>query len=209
MPAKNDKPEPIDVILTGVRGSYLSLFKMTAVKQDDGTMGKPRFSGSFLLNKERDADQIQRLEKEIDRMIKETWKGKITRKGLKGVCLRDGEEKEDKDGYGPEVMFVSASTSQRFPIVDAKVVPTVEEDGLIYSGCYLDVQIRLWAQDNNWGKRINAEIRAVRENNRDPQTGEKGEPFGGGQAAEASEVFQPLDDDERKKNSRKPKNDWE
>ena len=43
----------------------------------------------------------------------------------------------------------------------ARTTYTVEADGLPYSGCYVNASIELWAQDNNYGKRINASLRGV------------------------------------------------
>lgn len=33
-----------------------------------------------------------------------------------------------------------------------------EADGLVYSGCYVNARIELWAQDNANGKRVNAKL---------------------------------------------------
>ncbi len=59
------------------------------------------------------------------------------------------------------------------------------EDDTIYSGCYLDVTIRLWAQDNKWGKRVNCALRAVKFNC-------DGEPLG----REKIDVESEFDDDD-------------
>jgi len=37
----------------------------------------------------------------------------------------------------------------------------MEENGKPYAGCYVNMSIRLWAQDNQFGKRVNAQLRAV------------------------------------------------
>ena len=36
-----------------------------------------------------------------------------------------------------------------------------EEDGVIYDGCYVTAIIGIWAQDNKFGKRINANLLGV------------------------------------------------
>jgi len=49
----------------------------------------------------------------------------------------------------------------------------MEDDGTIYAGCYVNAIISLWAQDNTYGKRINAQLEGV-------QFCNNGEPLGAG-----------------------------
>lgn len=131
--------------------------------------GKPSFKAVLLLDKKKDAGQIAMINKTIEAVKKEKWPKGV--KNLKGLCLRDGSEKEDVDGYGDDVMFISSSNAKRVPVVDGNHTPLTEEDGKPYAGCYVNVSLRLWAQDNEWGKRVNAQLRAV-------QFAKDGEPFG-------------------------------
>ena len=146
--------------LKNVRLSFPSLFKPSSFEGSD-----PKFSATFIMDKEVNAKDISRLEKAINSVVKENFKG--NHKCLKGVCLRDGEEKTDndgefKDGFGPEVMFTTASNKNRPQVVDRDPsIPLIEEDGKIYAGCYVNVSINLWAQDNKYGKRVNASLSAV------------------------------------------------
>jgi hypothetical protein len=55
-----------------------------------------------------------------------------------------------------------------------------EADGVIYSGCYVNMQIALWAQQNNFGKRVNAQLRGI-------QFLRDGEAFSGGGVANPDE----------------------
>ena len=150
-------PEKNKIILEVVRLSFPQLFRAKAFKPTD----EPSFSGSFLMNKETDAEQIVEIRKLMTKVAHEKW-GPTLPKGIK-LCLRSGDEpgKEDTDGYGPEIMFVSASSKKKVPIVDESVAPLGEEDGKMYAGCYVNVSLRLWAQDNEFGKRVNAQLLAV------------------------------------------------
>jgi hypothetical protein len=59
----------------------------------------------------------------------------------------------------------------QFPILTAK-------DGRPYSGCYVNVKLNVWAQDNSYGKAIRAAIQTV-------QFRAHGDSFGGGAPATA------------------------
>ena len=51
---------------------------------------------------------------------------------------------------------------------------------LIYSGCYVNIRIDLWAQDNQYGQRINAGLRGV-------QFYKDGDAFSAGRPADSNE----------------------
>jgi hypothetical protein len=163
--------DPTIIHITNARLSFPALFEPKAGPEG----GKPAFSATFLLDKKTHAKLIESISKAIAQVAQAQWKGKFPVNKLKGVCLRDGDEKSDVDGYGDGVMFVSARSAKRVPIVDRNLAPLVEDDGKPYAGCYVNATIRLWAQDNQFGKRVNAALRAV-------QFVKDGEPFGEGRA---------------------------
>ena len=65
------------------------------------------------------------------------------------------------------------------------------EDGRPYGGCYVNATVRLWAQDGvknpKWGKRVNAQLRAV-------QFWAEGEPFGES-SVDAADEFDEGEDE--------------
>ena len=126
---------------------------------------------------------------EIQEMIEKASFLKFGKKGvgLKGTALRDGIEKEEKDGYGDDVMFLSASSKTRPQVVHRKAsIPLVEEDGILYAGCYVNAHVGFWVQSNTWGKRVNANLLAV-------QFLRDGDPFG--EKVNAEEVFSNVGED--------------
>lgn len=167
------------ILLKNVRLSFPQIWtpKSFAAGQD------PRFNANFLLDKDGQADQIKKLRDAIEAVAAEKWKGKKPG-GLK-ICLGDGEEK-DYDGYDGS-MFVSASTKVRPVIVDQKKNPLAEEDGKPYAGCFVNAAISLWAQDNQWGKRINASLDAI-------QFVKDGEGFGGKRTT--ADVFGEIEEED-------------
>lgn len=170
------------VTLNRVRLSFPALFKAKKVNEKD--QGDPKFNAVFLLDKTKDAAQIDALRQAVVAVAKEKWPGAKLPAGIK-YCVRDGAEKEDMPGYGKGVNFVSASNQHRPSVVDRDLTPIVEDDNKIYAGCYVNAVIRLWAQDNSFGKRINAQLNGVQFVGDGEAFGEK--PFN------AQEEFQPLD----------------
>lgn len=76
------------------------------------------------------------------------------------LCLHDGDAKADKEGYKGN-LYVSASNKLRPLVIDGQKQPLDANSGKPYSGCYVNAEIELWAQDNKFGKRINASLRGV------------------------------------------------
>ena len=145
------------IILQTVRLSFPQLWRAKAFKPTD----EPSFSASFIMDKEADAEQILDMRKLMTKVAHDKW-GPTIPKGVK-LCLRDGAEpgKEDVDGYGPTIMFVSSSSKKKIPLVDEDVAPLSEDSGKPYAGCYVNASLRVWAQDNDYGKRVNAQLLAI------------------------------------------------
>lgn len=77
------------------------------------------------------------------------------------ICLHKGDvTKVGKPEYAG-LFFVSASNKRPFTIVDVDGAPLFPKDGRPYSGCYGNAMIEIWAQNNNFGKRINATVTGV------------------------------------------------
>jgi hypothetical protein len=167
-----DKPKTgITLKLENVRLSYPALFAARAMKLADGSQQEAKFSAVFLLNKKKHAPLIAQIEKMIERVALEKFSKKVT---LKHTCLRDGNDKEDTDGYGDDIMFVPASTKSRPVVVDRDKTPLTAEDSKIYGGCYVNAGINLFAYSHPvGGKGISAGLRWV-------QFVKDGESFGGG-----------------------------
>ena len=168
--------------LNNVRISFPSVFRKATFSGEE-----TKFEATFLLNKKDQADQIENLEGQIDDLLKEKLKG-IKLKADK-ICLKDGDD-IDYAGYAGN-MSIKASSAKRPLVVDRDRSQLSEEDGRIYAGCYVNAMIELWAQNNQYGKRINANLLGV-------QFIKDGEPFADGVAASVDDfdVFDDLDDDD-------------
>jgi hypothetical protein len=88
------------VKLTDVRLSFPDLFKAKSVGDSE-----PRFSASFLLDKEKDAEQIAPSRSDEDRRRREM--GRNIPEGREEVPARRLEK--EYDGYTVDNMFISAT----------------------------------------------------------------------------------------------------
>lgn len=165
--------------LNNVRLSFPVLFE--AKSFDDTPGSKKEFSASFLMSKEHPA--VAELKAAFAKMATDKWGEKGPK--LLGdlfrddrLCLHDGDRK-DYEGYSGSY-FVRANNSVRPLTLDRARNPVTEQDGKLYSGCYVNATISLWTQDNKWGKRINATLRGV-------QFFADGEAFSGGGTASVDE----------------------
>lgn len=170
--------------LQNVRAAFLKVFKAEAVNGGD----KPVFGGSFLL--EPSDAQIKTIESAMSQVAKDKWGAKADgiMKEMKAggkLCLKDGNSKASYDGFA-DMMFVSATSATRPLTLGRDKTPLTEADGVLYSGCYVNVSLELWAQDNQYGKRINAQLGGV-------QFTKDGDAFGGGGSAADEDDFDALD----------------
>lgn len=173
--------DPNVIKLNNVRLSYPQLF--VAKPPEPGK--EPVYSASFLLDKKAHKSLIEQIEKVTERVALDAFKKKVT---LKRKPLRDGNEKDDKEGYGDEVMFVGARNAKRPVVVDRDLTPLTAEDSRPYAGCYVNATIRLFAFDHpTGGKGVSASLRAI-------QFVKDGESFGAG-PVDAEEEFEKIADD--------------
>ena len=121
----------------------------------------PKFSASFLINKS-DKAQVKLIEAAIEKVALAKFGGKIPKK-LK-TPLFDGDEKEDVDGYGDEIVYVNAKSgaNKRPQVVNRDRSALVEEDGVIYAGCVVNAMVDLYAYDHPvGGKGVAAGLQAI------------------------------------------------
>ena len=167
------------ILLKDVRLAFPNLWKATAPKGG----GEAAFSASLLMPKTH--KQVVELKAAFKSLAKDKWASKADAilKAMEAgdkLCLHDGDGKADYEGFEGNV-YVSARSKIRPSVFDGQRQELQEADGKPYSGCYVNASIELWAQDNDYGKRINAQLRGV-------QFLRDGDAFaGGGQAADKDE----------------------
>ena len=167
------------IMLKNVRLSFPSLFKTEQYAGED----TEKYAATFLIPKS-DTKTVTAIEQACKQALVEKYgEGKVP-KGFK-MPLVDGDEKEYQ-GYADHVC-IKASTKKRPTLVNRDKTPIVEEDGILYAGCYVNVSIDLWVMDNSYGKKVLASLNAI-------QFVKDGEAFG--TKSEGADCFESLDDDD-------------
>lgn len=170
------------VRLRNVRLSFPALFEPRSFEEG----GSASFQSTFIMAKQGDPEQnAQYMSKAIAHVIKTGLKNKHP--GRDKVCLRDGQEKGERgiDGYDDTIYYTSSNSRKQPTVVDRDLTQLSAKDNKPYAGCYVNATVRLWAQDNKYGKRVNAQLRAV-------QFYADGDPFGES-SANAEDEFESAD----------------
>lgn len=150
--------------IAAARLSFPSLFNMATF----GGESTGKYEATFILDKKEHAVLIKELQAAIEKLSKDELKGKVPADKL---CLKDGDETERAEFAGK--FTIKASTKKRPLVINRDKSPIAETDNVIYAGCYVNGLISLWAQNNQYGKRINAQLDGI-------QFMRDGEPFGDG-----------------------------
>ncbi len=155
-----------------------------------GGEGKPAFSLTAILGPKHPA--LKELAAAEEQVAKEKWGEKAAaqlksiRAADKGV-VKNGDLKANYDGFEGN-KFVSMRSDKRPNVYDRDGSQLTEADGKVYSGCFAHVIFEVWAQDNQYGKRINAQITGV-------QFSRDGDSFGGGATPSTADDFADLSTD--------------
>lgn len=168
------------ILLKDVRLAFPNLFEPTTVNGE----GKPRYSATFILP--ADHPQLEEIRQKIEAVAREKWKDKaaailnsLYKTGK--VALHDGDEKAQYDGFAGNLFVTASAQENAAPIViDRDRSPLTQRSGRPYAGCYVNVSLEFWAQDNAYGKRINCTLRGV-------QFYQDGDSFSAGRPASADE----------------------
>lgn len=164
--------------IQNARLSFPSLFRKASFNGVE-----TKYEATLLLNKQDHAEVIASIQKAIKEKVTVDLKG--AKLGADKLCLRDGDDVE-YDGYSGH-MSLKASNKKRPTVIGRDKAPVTEDDNIIYGGCYVNAIIELWAQNNEYGKRVNANLLGV-------QFVRDGEPFASGETVGADD-FDDLSDD--------------
>lgn len=171
------------ILLKNVRVSFPSLFEPEVF---NGQVGK--HAVTLLLDDETNAAGIASLEKAVAEVTKNSFKSKALSPDR--VCLKEISG-SDRDEYQDYAYKIKASSKDAPLVLDVQAKQVMDPaKNPIYSGCYANVKVSLWAQDNKQGgKRINCQLVAI-------QFAADGEGFALGHISkdQAMEGFAPVGD---------------
>lgn len=175
------------VWIKDVRIAYAQgIFEARAAKQADGSLSKPKYGAAFLFPSTHPC--VKDVATFVVKAAQLRWGAKADEmlKMLKAgdrLPVHSGDAKATSAGYAGN-LYLNAGNAVRPLILDQNKNPLVVADGKPYSGCYVNVFLEIWAQDNQHGKRINASLLGV-------QFVRDGERLAGGSTATADD-FEAL-----------------
>lgn len=194
------------IVLKDVRCSFLTLGEP---EYFGGVKSKPtdkrRWSATGLVP--YSSPQLKIIDALIVEVAKTKWEKKYPSileniLGDPKACFKVDGKRKDYTGYeGHWALTSHRNEDKGRPLVlDTDKSPIYQADnnlyagkaGRIYSGCYVNLQIEVWAQDNSSGKAIRATLLGV-QRNRD------GDAFAGGSAPDADafeEITEGADSDD-------------
>jgi len=136
--------------LENVRLSFSSLFARAIF---NGVEGK--YDATFLVDKKY-VNVKKVLDLEIKQLLDDS-KLKITQRNL---FIKDGDD-FDYEGYENNWVLKSSSYYQPKIATIGNEYITTDDTNMFYSGCYVNAVIRIYLQNNKYGKRINAMLYAI------------------------------------------------
>jgi hypothetical protein len=171
------------ILVKNVRCSYPNVFKPSSFEGSE-----PAYSIMLLLPKAKSHEAVKKL---IDGQIEKVCADAKMKMPLADKrFMRDGDDTDKPET--DSCWTISAREKKRPAVRDRdKSVLGSEDADKIYGGCYVNCLIRPWAQNNQYGKRVNANFVAV-------QFFKDGEPFGQGRIsdAEVDDTFDGAEDDD-------------
>lgn len=183
----------MELRLKNVRIAFPALDEPTAMGEGD-----PAYQAKFII--EPGSDNVKLLDDAMRAVAKDKWKEKgdsvfEALKEDKKLCFVHSPYKNKKTGEpyaGFEGKFSLSTRNSNKPTVFDKYGKEVKDPrdikALIYSGCFVHAKVNVWAQDNQYGRRINASIDGA-------MFAKDGEAFGGSTPATADD-FKDLAADE-------------
>lgn len=175
------------VIMDSVKHPVRLGFAQNLFEKGSINGGKLQHSWKLILDKDHPA--IRDIEAAEAAVAKDKWGAKADAQ-LKAIRLsdngviHDGDKKPEWDGFEGK-FYINTNTDKRPTILDRDRTPLVQADGKPYSGCYVVGIIDVWAQDNGYGKKINATGTGV-------QFSRDGDSFAAGAAPADAEAFPDL-----------------
>jgi hypothetical protein len=173
--------------ITNARIAFPDLYEAKAFEG-----GNPRFGATLILDPEKSEKLIAEIKANMAVVAKEKWGAKAdgimkTLASTGKLCLRDGNDKSEYDGF-KNMMYITAGRNAKDgppKVIDRNRADLTADSGKPYGGCVVNASVEIWAQDNNFGKRINAQLRGV-------QFVADGDAFSGSAPATADE-FEELE----------------
>lgn len=186
------------ILVKNVRIRFANIFEPTL---QPGAK-EPKYSLKAII--EPDSENVALIENAMAAVAKEKWKEKaesvekmFVRTGRKpDVCfVREPYTSKDGvvwDGFeGKYYLSASSDMQSRPKIVDQNPkIDLIKSDGKPYDGCYVNLSLEIWPQQNDFGRGVRAQLKGV-------QFVKHGDAFGGSPPSDGSEfeTLESVDED--------------
>ena len=141
-------------------------------------------SATFII--EPNTPAFKSMESAIAQVVQEDLKGK--KPASDKICMRKSSDKGgDYDGFTDANYALAANRKESFKpnqLINRDKTP-IESESVLYPGAFVNAVVSVWAQDNSWGKRVNAELVGV-------QFNKDGERLGRGSTSIDDDDFEEL-----------------
>lgn len=183
----------VKVLLKDVRAAFPAFHEPQSVGNSE-----PAYGGPFIIPPDHPA--VPLLDAAMEKAATDKWKAKgeqILKKLIKDgeVCFIKADylnsDGDPYDGFAGNY-YVRTRSMVKPLILDRDKTPLTKMDGKPYAGCYVDAIVDVWAQDNQYGKGIRANLKGV-------QFRRDGDAFAGGAPASADEfedLSEGIEDDD-------------
>ena len=147
----------------------------------------PAYSSDFIVDPSANAAEWKAFENTVRLMAEEKWKAiapqvlEVIQGDRKMRCFGSGNEKRDKKTMQPYaefdgMLFIGGRGVENAPDLYSQTGELIDVNNALddapkfYGGCYVNVAIKLWLQDNAHGRAVRSELVAI-------QFLKDGEPF--------------------------------
>lgn len=170
-----------NIITPQFRGCFVQIFRAKAQKQEDGTMGKAKFSIKAAFPPDAD---LSALKAEAQVAATEKWGNNIP-KTMRSPFRLNEELDNPVAGIGDDwiIMTFSANEDRRPGLVGPQLQDIIDE-AEAYSGAWYRAQVRAFAYENKGNKGVSLGLQNV-------QKMKDGEPLGSGNVP-ASKAFDAV-----------------
>lgn len=174
-----------NITIKNARLSFPNLFKKSVFEGKEG-----KFEATLLIPKS-DKATYKKLMEAVDAMKAENKKSGLENDDFDNFFIQDGDviyRKKEREGY-QGMWAIKAANTKRPTVINRDRTPLVEEDEVVYAGCYVNGIINLWFQNNQYGLGINANLLGI-------QFSKDGEEFGDGAKVADVDEFDELEDED-------------
>jgi len=158
-----------NIITPEFRAGFISIFKATQQKNDDGTLSAPKFSVRACFPPDSDFDAMV---EQVNRVVKDKF-GDQPPKNWRKPFRKNEELDKPVQGIGDDwvIMTFSANEDRRPGIVDAKLQDIIDSSE-VYSGAWYRAQVRAFWYEKKGNKGVSFGLQNVQKlRNDDPLGG--------------------------------------